>query len=71
MNILLDSPLPSSVLSKRDYDNRILMIFLIIMVLLISIGLLFLNVSNSVDRTITPPPSSEEPQDLPVRTINV
>lgn len=45
-NIILNAPLPT--VSKQEYDNKILLAFLILMVILATMGLFFVNISKEV-----------------------
>jgi len=54
MNIILNTPLPTTFVSKREhqeYDNKILFVFLIFMIFLATLGLLFVNVSRELSKT--------------------
>ncbi|MBI2599335.1 hypothetical protein HYW43_00240 [Candidatus Daviesbacteria bacterium] len=66
MNIILDTPLPTSVISKRSYDNKILLIFLALMIFLITTGLFLLD-ANGFENTVNPqsPANTQESQDTP------
>lgn len=46
MNIILNTPLPSTFATKQDYDNKVLYIFLVMLASLIIAGVFFVDLTN-------------------------
>lgn len=69
MNIILNTALPTSLVSKKEYDNKILYTFLIFMVALVLLGLFFLDFSKSFAKEEEPfnnDDSSNLPPQIPL-----
>lgn len=60
MNIILNTPLPVSAVSKKDFDNKILFLFLLFMAVMVGLGLLFVDVTKSFKIV----PSVEKPSHI-------
>lgn len=45
MNILLNTPLPVSAVAKKEFDNKVLMLFLSLLVGMVLTGLAYVNLT--------------------------
>lgn len=63
MNILINTPLLKSTALRTDFDNKIIIVFLGLIIGLVILGLVFINLMRTFSSPF--PPNEEGPAELP------